>query len=156
MLIRPAILTDSPQIVKLGRHLLDLHSNFDKDYYNLEINFDELFTNWIQEQINVPSRLLLVAEDDNSMISGFISGYIKVLYPWFTTKLVGHIAYLVIDLNNRRKKIGKLLEEHAISWFKTKDVHYIEVFVDEKNSIGTNAWVTYGYGNFKKFLRKTI
>ena len=41
-------------------------------------------------------------------------------------------------------------------WFKKKEVHYVEVYTDENNEIGKHAWKKYGFGNFKKFLRKKI
>ncbi len=34
---------DVTQLVRLGRNLLDLHTQFDLDYYRLEESFDELF-----------------------------------------------------------------------------------------------------------------
>jgi GNAT superfamily N-acetyltransferase len=87
---------------------------------------------------------------------GFISGFIKALYPWFCTKTVGHISYLIIEPDYRSKGIGGLLEKGALSWFKSKNISYVEVYTDEINSPGVAAWSSYGYLPFKKFLRKKI
>ena len=155
MNIRLARHADIPQIITLGKQLLDLHFEFDQKYYDLEASFDRDFYNWAAEQIGFPGKFILVAEE-NGIITGFISGFIKYLFPWFKTKQVGHISYLVIDKSKRSKGAGKLLETEAVNWFKTKNLNYIEVYVDEVNQFGKIAWNSYGYQPFKKFLRKSI
>lgn len=157
MHIRPAQINDQADIIRLGRDLLDLHTLYDVDYYNLEANFSELFGSWVRDQLNHPYQFILVAQNpaDNQIV-GFLSGFIKSLYPWFKTKSVGHISYMVIDKNFRRRGVGKLLENAAIEWFKTKNISYIELYVEEKNTTGQSAWNKYGFLPFKKFLRKKI
>lgn len=157
MQIRYAAIQDLPQIVKLGRSLLELHQEFDNDYYQLENNFDGLFGKWVEEQIINPNNLIIVAEDEQSVsIVGFISGFLKALYPWFITKSVGHISYLMVDPKYQKQGIGQKLEQEAISWFKAKNIKYIELYVEEINFIGLNAWSKYGFLPFKKFLKKKI
>lgn len=167
MHIRPAELKDIPQLTVLGRQLLDLHVEFDSQYYQLEETFGDLFGTWIKEQISGPFQFLFVAEEtagnsdinlpsSSPVLTGFISGFIKSLFPWFRTKTVGHISYLIIDPNYRQKGIGKLLEAQACEWFKSKNISYVEVYVEEKNAIGQGAWSAYGFLPFKKFLRKRL
>lgn len=157
MHIRLAQLPDAPEIIRLGKELLNLHTEYDFDYYHLEDNFDELFTVWVKDQLNHPYQFIYVAQNpsDNKIV-GFISGFVKYLYPWFKTKSVGHISYMIIDTNFRRKGVGKLLEDAALGWFKTKNISYVELYVEEKNQPGKNAWDKYGFLPFKKFLRKKI
>lgn len=155
MNIRLARHEDIPQIITLGKQLLDLHFEFDQKYYGLEASFDRDFYNWAAEQIGSPGKFILVAEE-NGILTGFISGFIKYLFPWFKVKQVGHISYLVIDKSKRAKGVGKLLELAAVDWFRTKNLNYIEVYVDEVNQFGKIAWNSYGYQPFKKFLRKSI
>ncbi|MBI4990741.1 GNAT family N-acetyltransferase [Candidatus Gottesmanbacteria bacterium] len=151
-------LDDIPSLLRLGRQIFLTHQNFDYTYYELEGNFDELFTNWIKQHINQPQQFILVAieSEESPDIVGFISGFLKALYPWFKTKTVGHISYLVVDPQFRQKGVGKLLEQEAREWFKNKNIAYIEVYVDEKNAIGQEVWNSYGFLPFKKFLRKKI
>ncbi len=162
MYIRPATVEDIPSLLALAKQLFDLHFQFDSEYYQLEPNFDELFTSWLREQLTYyNNQFILVAQNSElqnseKKITGFISGFIKSLYPWFRTKAVGHISYLVIDPNFQRRKIGQFLENAAISWFKARNVSYIELYVEEKNEVGKIAWTSYGFGPFKKFLRKKI
>jgi len=157
MHIRPAELNDIAALVKLGKTLLSLPTVYDFEYYELEENFNELFGNWIKDQLNHPSQFILVAQNPaDGKIVGFISGFIKYLYPWFKTKSVGHISYMIIDHNFRRRGIGKMLENAATSWFKSKNISYVEVYVEEPNMTARSAWNKYGFLPFKKFLRKKI
>lgn len=157
MHIRPAELNDIPSLAKLGKTLLSLHTVYDYQYYEMEDNFDELFGNWVKDQLNHPYQFIIVAQNPaDGKIIGFISGFVKYLYPWFKTKSVGHISYMIIDHNFRRRGIGRLLENAAREWFKSKNISYIELYVEEQNSTGKNAWEKYGFLPFKKFLRKKI
>lgn len=162
MNIRTAQITDTEQLTYLGKQLLDIHYDFDPDYYAMENNFREQFTLWIREQIGNAYTFLLVAENEKSdtdglpKIAGFISGFIKPLYHWFKIKSVGHISYLIVHPKYRRSGIAKKLEEAAVDWFHDKQVRYIELYVEEKNFTGLTVWNNLGYKPFKKFLRKKI
>ena len=157
MHIRAAQIEDLQQIVLLGRSLLDLHKEYDYEYYQLEENFDQLFGFWVRDQLNNLSQFIIVAQNpaDNKIV-GFISGFTKYLFPWFRTKTVGHISYMIIDPNFRLKGIGRLLENAAKDWFKNKNISYMELYVEEKNPTGQTAWTSNGYLPFKRFLKKKI
>lgn len=158
MHIRPAQSQDIKGITFLAKQLLQLHSEFDTEYYQLEESFEDQFKSWISNHLNSSNQFVYVAETDNPNPStiGFISGFIKSLYPWFRHKSVGHITYLTVSPSFRRRSVGKLLETAALSWFKSKNVSYIEVYTDEKNKVGGIVWHSYGYLPFKKFLRKKL
>lgn len=155
MIIREADFQDIDQVTILGKDLLDLHATFDWTYYTLEENFSPLFSDWVRNQLHSPHQVMYVAELENQVI-GFISGFIKSLYPWFKVKKVGHVSYLAIAPTFRKQHIGKQLEQKLYVWFKEKNVEYVEVYTDEKNGIGGSAWTSYGYLPFKKYLRKKI
>lgn len=154
--IRGALEGDIVSIVGLGKQLLHLHSSFDGGYYQLEEDFDNQFSSWVKNQLNSHFQFIIVAIDENNQVVGFISGFLKNLYPWFKVKTVGHISYLVVDPTVRNKGIGKLLEDAAGQWFKKNNISYIEVYVDEKNEMGKKVWSAYQFMPFKQFLRKRI
>ena len=163
MLIRKAETSDLSLLVYLIKMLLSLHLNFDPDYYQLEDGIEITLRNWLINYLDSQNQFIFVAETESitsyknqSNLAGFICGYLKNLYPWFKTKSVGHISYLIVDPQFQRRGIGRFLENKAIEWFKAKSVNYVEVYVDEKNSFGYQAWNKYGYLPFKKFLKKKI
>ena len=155
MNIRPAIDTDFPLLVRLGKLLFEQHRVQDAEYYKMEEEFDSHFSRWLTEQITIPNRFVFTATEEDS-IRGFISGYVKYLFPWLKIKSVGHISFLVIDPVCQRKGIGRKLLDHAEQWFAVRNLHYVELYVEESNLSGLSAWDTYGFSNFKKFLRKNI
>ena len=159
MTIRAAETKDIPEIVRLLEYLLNIHESLDPDYYNYEENYSEYLKSWVEQQINSQNQFMLVAEANGgnlNRISGIISGYIKYLFPWFKTKSVGHISFLSVDHLQQKRGIGKKLEEAAETWFKKKNIKYIEVFSNEANIPGKAAWKSYGYLPFNKFFRKII
>ena len=158
MIIRPAQLTDLQSITDLTVQLFQKHQEIDPEYYQYVSDYTLKIYSWAEQQLASSSQFLIVAENDGSVkkIVGFISGYIKYLFPWFKFSSVGHISFLVIDPEYQKKGIGKELAEGAKKWFSSRDLNYIEVFTNEKNEAGLSAWKAYGYSPFNKFLRKKI
>lgn len=153
--IRPATLSDIDLLSDLINLIICQHIGFDQGYYQTNNEKEKHIMNWIKDCLSSNVKFIFVAEE-NSKIVGFISGYIKPLLPWFSQKYVGHISYLIIKPNLRRKGVGKLLKNEAICWFKNRNIAYVEVFVNEKNQIGINAWLSYGFTSFNKLLRHKI
>lgn len=157
MHIRTASLNDLPGIVHLGKELMSQHQDIDCEYYKLENNFGDLFGNWVKDMVQNPMQLFIVAVDDQTRtVIGFISGYVKNLYPWFCIKKVGHISFLIVSLRFRKKGIGKALEKAANDWFKQKNVEFVELYVDNLNTTGKLVWQKFSFSAFKHFLRKKI
>ena len=153
--IRSAELKDIKDIIEIFTYLIKIHLEFDRQYYRTGKNFNSSVENWIKAQIEVPSHFLFVSVQNNG-ISGFVSGYIKYLFPWYRITTVGHISFLVVKDEFQKKGTGKALMAEAEGWFKNKDLEYIEVFANEKNSAGVSAWKSYGFSVLNLFLRKKI
>ncbi|HJX02195.1 MAG TPA: GNAT family N-acetyltransferase [Candidatus Humimicrobiaceae bacterium] len=156
MYVRSAELKDIPELVRLGKTLFDQHILYDGEYYTLEENFEEHFGRWLNQLITDNFQFLYVAQTSEGEITGFISGFVKNLFSWFVIKKVGHISFLIVKDIYRQKKIGTMLENTASDWFRKQGIKYIETYVDEKNSIAQQAWTSYGFLSFKKFIRKNL
>lgn len=155
MIIEAAQLVDIPQIITLGKQLFDIHNKFNSHYYSLSNEFDRYFESWVKEHFNQETKFILTAKEDVNII-GFIAGFVKYLFPWFMIKKVGHLSFLIVASHYRQKGVGRLLEDAASKWFKSKNLEYVEVYADEINWLGNRAWQSYGYQSFKKLLRKKI
>ncbi|MBI2611224.1 GNAT family N-acetyltransferase [Candidatus Gottesmanbacteria bacterium] len=156
MIIRRAEEKDIPMITKLGEGLTSLHLEFDPDYYVYDREgFSASFSQWLRTQIPLLTSLLLVAEENGNIV-GFMSGFIKYLFPWYSIKRVGHISFTFIDGNFRGRGIGSKLLAEAIAWFKSQNLSYVELYANEKNSPGLSFWKSHGFDDFQKFLRKRI
>jgi ribosomal protein S18 acetylase RimI-like enzyme len=155
MQIRAATSEDVQAITKLATDLFTLHQTFDNEYYAMEEHPEQYISKWVAEQVRAVTSFMLVAEIDGE-VAGLIAGYIKPLYPWFITKAVGHLSFLIVQPQHRKKGIATALQEAAMSWFKTRNMTYVEVFVEEKNEIGNTAWNAFEFSPFRKFMRKKI
>lgn len=156
MIIRRATEDDMSSITELGRGLTSLHLEFDPEYYVFDAqNFSSSFSEWLKGQLLVASSLLLVAVEDGKIV-GFMSGFVKYLFPWYTIKKVGHISFTFIAEDFRGKGIGTKLLNEAIKWFGEQNLQYIELYASEKNFPGLAFWKSHGFDDFQKFLRKKI
>jgi len=155
--IYPAETNDIADIVNLSCRLFEIHRNIDPEYYQASADYNAKIRTWAEQQVNSPSQFLLVARDSQSKKAvGFISGYIKFLFPWYKIKSVGHISFLSVDPEWQKKGIGKQLNYEAEKWFSERGRKYIEVFANIENSAGVAAWKKYGYLTFNKMFRKKI
>lgn len=157
-MIRNAEIKDISQIVSLFSKLLETHKQIDSEYYQFDPDYTSKLQSWAEQILINPSQFILVFTEDKNegKILGFISGYIKYLFPWHKIKSVGHISFLAVDDNYQKKGIGKILDNAAVAWFKNRNLEYIEVYTNEYNIAGINAWRSYKYLPFNKFLRKKI
>lgn len=156
MQITKATIEDIPLITTFGQSLIKMHYDFDPEYYMFdEDGFSPAFTDWLKGQITIPSSIIWVAKENDSVI-GFISGFVKYLFPWFRIKKVGHISFMFIDEGSRRKGVGKQLLSYANQWFKDQGLSYVELYVNERNSNGLSFWKSMGFSDFQKFLRMRI
>lgn len=156
MVINSAIPSDIPLLAQFGSDLTQLHFEFDPEYYTFDQQgFPESFADWLKGQINLPTALILVAKEDGKVI-GFLSGFVKYLFPWFNIKRVGHISFMFIDEEYRRKGVGKNLLAAAKEWFSDQGLKYVELYVNERNDRGISFWKSMGFEDFQKFLRMKL
>ena len=156
--ITPADHNDIEQIVLLTKQLLISHLDYDGEYFQLDVNHRQAITDWVKYHLGAANQFILVARPDAGQpeICGFISGYIKPLFPWFKIKQVGHISFLAVDEIRRKQGVGRQLELNACQWFKNRGITYLELYTNEKNYPGISAWQSYGYKPFNRFLCKKI
>src|SRR3989338_8841579 len=88
--ITPADHNDIEQIVLLAKQLLISHFDYDGEYFQLDVNHRQAMTDWVKYHLGAANQFILVARPDAGQpeICGFISGYIKPLFPWF--KITGN------------------------------------------------------------------
>lgn len=153
MEIREANPADIPLLVLFGQKLTKMHLDFDPEYYTFdEKEFPSAFANWIRSQIDLPSSIVVVAKENDEIV-GFLSGFVKYLFPWFNIKKVGHVSFMFIDEKYRGKGVGTKMVDAAKRWFKNEGLYYIELYVNENNKNGLSFWKNMGFKDFQKFLR---
>ena len=95
-------------LVRLISRLKDLNSELDPHYSTVE-NLEEVVRNYVNESLNSPETVMLVAEDeDNKKVAGVIRAqYIDRLF--YVPRKALLITDIYIDPRYRRKGLGTLL-----------------------------------------------
>ncbi len=122
--------------------------------------FDELTTDkpiqFFEESITNNNAQTFVAIE-NEIIIGFISGeIIDNLLPMSKVINVGYISGAYIVPEYRNKGIMKELEAEIISWFKLREIEYVELHVIANNATAKTCWNSLGYKTFREQRRKKI
>ncbi len=108
----------------------------------------------IRELIEANNVNFLVIEIDNKIIGcGF--GQIRKNDDWAANKIFGYIGLMFVDDKFRGQKIGKLIVDELVKWFKEKNVFDIRLKVYEKNISAVNAYKKYGFEHFVLEMRYT-
>lgn len=150
MIIRRAKIEDSAMIVALMKQLIEEHRSLDSYYKNFSA-YQEL-PEYIVETINDRNKLLLVAEENNSVIAYFIGAIEEAPY-YSSEKKIGVVADTCVDKRRRRSGILVKLFEEALSWFNSKKINYVELSVDARNSAAVAAWKKLGFADYKIRMR---
>jgi ribosomal protein S18 acetylase RimI-like enzyme len=144
--IRKATLADLPAVVELWKELMDFHSNLDS-FFSRSLDGHESFRSWIEKELESDSAELFVAE-----FSGEVLGYIKIEIsnypPVFELKKFGVISDAAVAMEYRRNGIGEALFQHAMKWFKEKDIKRVELRVANVNNVALGFWKKMGFAPY--------
>jgi len=145
---------DINSIVKLQMRLADYHKEIDPRYYRSGKESEKQRRERLKGYFSKKRKntKILVAKV-NGKITGFLKGAIHKLHLYCREERMGEISQLYIDEKFRRKRIGKLLFEELLKWFKKRKIKFIEVQVDSKNKIAIVAYKKYGFFEFQKRMK---
>ena len=123
-IVRSAQISDLEALKKFQQQLVIHERPFDHgipkkgevEYYNLKVLLEADAVNF------------LVAEVENSIVGcGF--GQIRKNDPWSVNQYFGYIGLMYVDKRFRNQKVGRLLVNALIKWFKEKNVFDIRLKV---------------------------
>jgi len=94
----------------------------------------------------IRSRLasLFVAEEQGKIV-GYIHGSLRPMPPIFQVSTFGRLNSAYVLKHYRRQGVGRRLTDALLQWFQTKQIEYVEVNSDIRNSLGIDAWKKYGF-----------
>lgn len=128
----------------------------DKNYFQFNEYPENLIIDYINNTILDNDSIIYIAVK-NLEIIGFIGGKIQNNFlPFLYPDKVAYIFGAYIKKEFRRKGVLKKLEEKIISFFKERNVEYIDLNVMSYNSSGSNCWKKLGYKTFRKQKRKKL
>ena len=68
----------------------------------------------------------------------------------------GYIADIYVQPDQRRKKIGQLLMDEAMRWFKQMGIGFVDLYVLGANEVGRAFWRSLGFQDQRISMRKII
>jgi ribosomal protein S18 acetylase RimI-like enzyme len=141
-------------VLSLMMELSDYHKKIDPKYYKSGKERKERDKKRLIEYFSKKrkNRKILVAKVKNKIV-GFLIGGVEKSPSYCKEKKIGVIYRAYVKENFRRRGIGKLLVEELLKWFRKRKIKFVEVEVDSRNKIGTEAYKKYGFFEFHKRMR---
>lgn len=112
---------------------------------------------WISDTKTIAARfgMVVVAYDADQSV-GFGFGSVRLAPEHLGGHKVGSINHFFVSAEARSNGVGKALLNSLESWFKSQQVHSIELEVTYNNSIGQSFWQATGYLNELIQMRKLL
>ena len=152
--VRNAKASDLKVIGILWEEFMDFHRDRDP-HFERAADGTEQFIEFIDGQINDNSSCVFVAENSKELIGYCLAK--KMQGPKvFKDRDFGMIFDLAVTEKYRRIGIGEKLYKEAELWFKTQDIHRIEIRVVSTNEISIFFWNKMGYNPYVTTVFKNI
>ena len=157
-MIRIATKNDVPTLVEWMLNLV-LHvqvSSSDPYVLALEEGYENKFAPWFIKTMDSENSVVYMAEDNNIPV-GFVFG--KITEPFMSLskiKAIGQIELCWVETRYRKQGIATKLVRELESWFKKKNIEYVDLQYLVGNVEAENSWVHLGYKPYRIAARKKI
>ncbi len=158
VIIRPARLTDLPELLTLWRQLQDINASVDTRLA-LSDAAPDWMADFLRGQMDNENAALLVAVTGPGMETAQVIGYVlgQILRrPTLENGDCGYVADLCVRDGHRGQGIGRQLFERLRAWFVGQGMTAIEVQVVRANPAAQAFWRKMGCGEFLRTLRSEI
>lgn len=146
--IRKALLEDLEAIYHLNVGLAKYEFKFDpvrkkpQEKRDFRRGYEEL-----RKKLKKKDCQFLIAEDQRKPVA-FIEGCIKKSTPLYKYPRRGEIGPTFVKKEYREKNIGKKLAKEILSWFKSKNIKWIQLTTHAKNINSLNFWKKIGFKEY--------
>ena len=153
-------------MVKIRKALLkdlEIIYNLNVDLAKHELRFDPIRKrpqkrkryhhgyNKLREKLKKRDCQFLIAEDLGEPI-GFIEGCIKKSPSFYKYPRRGEIGPTFVKKEYRKKSIGRKLVKEMLSWFKSKNIKWIQLTTHAKNINSINFWKKIGFKEYSIWM----
>ena len=136
--IRDACPDDDEQMQRLWQELMDLHVELDPRFA-LSENADQAFLAYADTARTRDDYRVRVAITGGRVV-GFSISCILPNSPVYRTRWIGYINDLCVTASMRRRSIGELLVEDAVTWLRDNGADSVEVYVARRNDGAQRFW----------------
>lgn len=145
MILRPATSADLPTIGRLGALLIAEHYAFDaRRFLPVRDRTPADYSSWMGTQLEDPSIVVLVAEDDGHVIGYAYAGIEG--YDWMALRgPAGVLHDLIVDPEHRRRGAGRLLLEATLTELKSRGAPRVVLSTAERNEAAQRFFSSVGF-----------
>lgn len=157
-MIRTAKESDIPLLIDSMKQLIAHVQATSEDAYMMDISLpdaENLTAMFTQELGDSNSNILVCEIDDH--YAGFIYGKISTPFvPALTIKQIGLIEMCWVENAYRNKGIARKLSQSIETWFREKNIKYVDLNYLVGNSEAEASWDKLGYKPFRVNARKEL
>lgn len=146
MPIRPATLTDIPNVLPMVRAICDLHASRDPQRFAVRADVLDRYANWFPERIADPRSLFLVAEWPGLPdLAGFTVCTIEPEVPIFWVPECGWIHDLYVIPQARRHGLARELLREVARRYAAIGVKQLRLHTAIFNDTARSAFTAEGF-----------
>jgi ribosomal protein S18 acetylase RimI-like enzyme len=144
--VRKVEVEDLDALERLWSEFIDYHKEYD-DFFTRSKAGHKHVAKFIRENMDNPDWLVLVAEEDDTVI-GYCMSAIMTYPPIFQVELYGFIQDMAVTESHRRRGAGSLLLKGTLAWFRRQGVSRVEVQVASTNPVSQAFWRAHGFRDY--------
>ena len=142
--IREGTEDDLDQVTTLWQALVHHHMELDPRLPSITADGTIRWQERLAKSMEEPAFRLLVAEDNDREILGFITGFLRFGPDVFESHKIGKIADIFVAEQWRRRGIGMRLLAALTEWFRSEQVDSVEMSMVVRNPAAVSFWRSVG------------
>jgi len=141
---------------QIGQLFIDLYKDMSDNGMVIPLSPDgpEQWINAVKLSLNRFACLAVAGEADK--ITGFAHGAIRFMPDYLGKIKTGIVTHIYVQPGHRGTGTGKLLLQKLETWFRSKEVHSVELQVVSGNFTAIKFWRENGYMHELEQYRKTL
>lgn len=147
MRVRPANSADIPAILPMIAQICALHQAWDPAKYRFLPNPERSYAGWLEELIQKPRDLCLVAEEgsESPMLVAFLIATVEREIPIYQLKHYGFVHDLWVEEAYRQRGIAQQMVQRTIDHFTQLGIQQIRLDTAMPNEAARKLFATCGF-----------
>lgn len=153
--VRPATKKDIDALIPLQKEMAKYHHALDP-IWNKGTRDNAAWRKMLLALMRRGKMFSFLVLECNGKVVGYATAEIKDTSPAYAIKKLGHIGSVYVQKKYRKYGLTTMAMEYFDEWFKKNNVMWVTLQVDEANPLGTKAWKSLGFTDWRLVLRKKI
>ncbi|CAN5486234.1 hypothetical protein BH10BAC5_BH10BAC5_26320 [soil metagenome] len=124
---------DIDDIVEMQKLMGEYHLKFDKEFYQPSQDSSHELSSYLRKKLDDKEFNLLIA-DQNGNAVGYVMGWLTERPPIYEKRKTAYLSNIFVKDDFRNSGAGKKLYEEMEKWFFSKEIDFIEINADARNT----------------------